>query len=38
MCKRTAGNDRYGVRLVGTSDPIAIRPVNMRTIVGIPVY
>ena len=35
MCKR---NDRYGVRLVGTSDPIAIRPVNMRTIVGMPVY
>jgi hypothetical protein len=35
VCKR---NDRYGVRLVGTSDPIAIRPVNMRTIVGIPVY
>ena len=35
MCKR---NDRYGVLLVGTSDPIAVRPVNMRAIIGMPVY
>ena len=35
VCKR---DDRYGVLLVGTSEPIAVRPVNMRTIIGTPVY
>ena len=34
-CKR---DDCYGVLLVGASEPIAVRPINMRTIIGTPVY
>ena len=30
--------DRYGVLLVGASEPVAVRPVNLRPIEGVPVY
>ena len=35
VCKR---DDRYGVLLVGTSEPITVRPINMRAIISTPVY
>ena len=35
VCKR---DDRYGVLLVGATEPIAVRPINMRAIIGTPIY
>ena len=35
VCHR---GDRYGVLLIGTSEPIAVRPINLRQINGAPVY
>ena len=35
MCTR---DDQFGVLLVGETEPVAVRPVNMRAIYGTPVY